>query len=253
MCARSRCRAPTVYRVNGLIDDCGKIVVQGKAKVGWFDTSTLKEPYRIEGKKTMGLELAEQLGWELPDVDPLSDRRRHRADRHVEGVRGARSDRLHRQETPAHGGSAGGGLRADRARLRRGRRARAALGGRADHRRRHPGAAGDRRFSDAARGARERRVRHRGDDEAITAAIDEVARAEGLLLCPEGAATYAALKQSARRRPHPPRRARAAVQLCDRPQISDAAGRPYARPVASRSISRRCDKVPSTSYREGEP
>ena len=58
----------TVYRVNGLIDDCGKIVTQGQAKVGWFDTSTLKEPYRIEGKKTMGLELAEQLGWELPDV-----------------------------------------------------------------------------------------------------------------------------------------------------------------------------------------
>ena len=57
-----------VYRVNGLIDDCGKIVGEGKAKVGWFDTSTLKEPYRIEGKKTMGLELAEQLGWQMPDV-----------------------------------------------------------------------------------------------------------------------------------------------------------------------------------------
>src|SRR5256886_2961218 len=57
----------TVYRVNGLIDDCGKIVGEGKAKAGWFDTSTLKEPYRIEGKKTMGLELAEQLGWEGPD------------------------------------------------------------------------------------------------------------------------------------------------------------------------------------------
>jgi len=58
----------TVYRVNGLIDDCGKIVGEGKTKVGWFDTSTLKEPYRIEGKKTMGLELAEQLGWDVPDV-----------------------------------------------------------------------------------------------------------------------------------------------------------------------------------------
>src|SRR5947208_4691524 len=57
-----------VYRVNGLIDDCGKIVAAGKDATGWFDTSTLKEPYRIEGKKTMGLELAEQFGWELPDV-----------------------------------------------------------------------------------------------------------------------------------------------------------------------------------------
>ena len=57
-----------VWRVNGLIDDCGKIVGAGKEAMGWFDVSTLKEPYRIEGKKTMGLELVEQLGWEVPDV-----------------------------------------------------------------------------------------------------------------------------------------------------------------------------------------
>lgn len=56
------------HLVNGLITDCGRIVGEGKAKKGWFDLSTLKEPYRIEGKKTMGLELAEQFGWELPDV-----------------------------------------------------------------------------------------------------------------------------------------------------------------------------------------
>ena len=56
------------YLVNGLINDCGKIVGEGKEEVGWFDVSTLKEPYRIEGKKTMGLELAEQLNWDLPDV-----------------------------------------------------------------------------------------------------------------------------------------------------------------------------------------
>jgi threonine synthase len=57
-----------VWKVNGLINDCGKIVGAGKDAVGWFDVSTLKEPYRIEGKKTMGLELAEQLGWQVPDV-----------------------------------------------------------------------------------------------------------------------------------------------------------------------------------------
>ena len=57
-----------IFKVNGLINDCGKIVFEGKDKVGWFDVSTLKEPYRIEGKKTMGIELAEQLNWELPDV-----------------------------------------------------------------------------------------------------------------------------------------------------------------------------------------
>jgi threonine synthase len=57
-----------VWKVNGLINDCGKIVGDGKEVMGWFDTSTLKEPYRIEGKKTMGLELAEQLGWDVPDA-----------------------------------------------------------------------------------------------------------------------------------------------------------------------------------------
>lgn len=56
------------FLANGFINDCGRIVGEGKETMGWFDTSTLKEPYRIEGKKTMGLELAEQLGWEVPDV-----------------------------------------------------------------------------------------------------------------------------------------------------------------------------------------
>lgn len=57
-----------VWRVNGLIDDCGAIVAEGAKQGRWFDFSTLKEPYRIEGKKTMGLELAAQLGWRLPDA-----------------------------------------------------------------------------------------------------------------------------------------------------------------------------------------
>ncbi len=54
--------------VNGLIGECGRIISDGAAEVGWFAVSTLREPYRIEGKKTMGIELAEQMGWELPDV-----------------------------------------------------------------------------------------------------------------------------------------------------------------------------------------
>ncbi|MCZ6711747.1 MAG: threonine synthase [Gammaproteobacteria bacterium] len=58
----------SVYRVDGLINDCGRIVAAGQDLVGWFDLSTLREPYRIEGKKTMGLELAEQFDWELPDA-----------------------------------------------------------------------------------------------------------------------------------------------------------------------------------------
>jgi threonine synthase len=56
------------FVANGLITDCGKIVRDGKEQMEWFDLSTLKEPYRIEGKKTMGLELAEQFRWKLPDV-----------------------------------------------------------------------------------------------------------------------------------------------------------------------------------------
>ena len=57
-----------VWKVNGLIHECGRLVGENAERFGWFDVSTLKEPYRIEGKKTMGLELAEQLGWRLPDV-----------------------------------------------------------------------------------------------------------------------------------------------------------------------------------------
>ena len=54
--------------VDGLISDCGRIVAERKAAEGWFDISTLKEPFRVEGKKTMGYELVEQLGWEYPDA-----------------------------------------------------------------------------------------------------------------------------------------------------------------------------------------
>ncbi|MDA0747219.1 MAG: threonine synthase [bacterium] len=57
-----------VELVDGLISDCGRMVAERKEKEGWFDVSTLKEPYRVEGKKTMGYELAEQMDWVLPDV-----------------------------------------------------------------------------------------------------------------------------------------------------------------------------------------
>ena len=57
-----------VTLIDGLITDCGKAAREGVERHGRFDVSTLKEPYRIEGKKTMGYEVAEQLGWTLPDV-----------------------------------------------------------------------------------------------------------------------------------------------------------------------------------------
>lgn len=56
------------FVVDGLITDCGAVVSEGAEAMGWFDVSTLREPYRIEGKKTMGFELAEQMGWKLPDL-----------------------------------------------------------------------------------------------------------------------------------------------------------------------------------------
>jgi threonine synthase len=57
-----------VTLVDGLISDCGRMVAEHTEKEGWFDVSTLKEPFRVEGKKTMGYELVEQLGWEYPDA-----------------------------------------------------------------------------------------------------------------------------------------------------------------------------------------
>ena len=57
-----------VTLINGLITDCGAEIARRKTKEGWFDVSTLKEPYRVEGKKTLGYELAEQFNWELPDL-----------------------------------------------------------------------------------------------------------------------------------------------------------------------------------------
>ena len=82
-----------VHLVDGLISDAGKIVARAVARGGVFDASTLKEPYRIEGKKTMGFELAEQFGWTRARRDRLPDRRRRRPDRHRQGAARAARDR----------------------------------------------------------------------------------------------------------------------------------------------------------------
>ena len=67
---RIECRlsGAEVVLVDGLVDDCARLLAAGAERNGWFDVSTLKEPYRIEGKKTLGYELAEQMDWELPEV-----------------------------------------------------------------------------------------------------------------------------------------------------------------------------------------
>jgi len=186
----------SVYRVNGLIDDCGKVVAEGAAKAGWFDTSTLKEPYRIEGKKTMGIELAEQLGWQLPDVilyptgggTGLIGMWKAFAELEAIGFIGSKRPRMVAVQA------------AGCAPIVR------AYDAGADHAPRwedaHTIAAGIRVPQAIGDFLILRAVRESGGfavavgDEAITAAIEEVARTEGLLLCPEGAATYAALKQA---------------------------------------------------------
>jgi threonine synthase len=184
-----------VYRVNGLIDDCGKIVAEGQAKVGWFDTSTLKEPYRIEGKKTMGLELAEQLGWEVPDVilyptgggTGLIGMWKAFAELEAIGFIGCKRPRM----VAVQAAGCAPMVRAYEAGAEHAPRWEEA----------HTIAAGIRVPQAVGDFLILRAVRESGgfavavSDAAIIAAVDEVARAEGFLLCPEGAATYAALKQ----------------------------------------------------------
>jgi threonine synthase len=186
----------TVYRVNGLIDDCGKIVGEGKAKVGWFDTSTLKEPYRIEGKKTMGLELAEQLGWEVPDVilyptgggTGLIGMWKAFAELEAIGFIGAKRPRM----VAVQAAGCAPMVRAYEAGVEHAPRWEDA----------HTIAAGIRVPQAVGDFLILRAVRESGgfaiavSDEAIGAGLDEVARQEGFLLCPEGAATYVAYKQA---------------------------------------------------------
>jgi threonine synthase len=185
----------SVYRVNGLIDDCGRIVAEGQAKVGWFDTSTLKEPYRIEGKKTMGLELAEQLGWELPDVvlyptgggTGLIGMWKAFAELEAIGFIGKKRPRMVAVQA-AGCAPIVRAYDAGKEHAPRWEDAHTIAAGI-----RVPQAIGDFLILRAVRDSGGFAIAVR--DEAISAAIDEVAREEGFLMCPEGAATYAALKQ----------------------------------------------------------
>jgi threonine synthase len=186
----------TVYRVNGLIDDCGKIVGEGKAKVGWFDTSTLKEPYRIEGKKTMGLELAEQLGWDVPEVilyptgggTGLIGMWKAFAELEAIGFIGSKRPRM----VAVQAAGCAPMVRAYEAGEEHAPRWEDAHTIAAGIR--VPQAVGDFLILRAVRESRGFAIAV--DDAAISAALDEAARTEGFLMCPEGAATYAAYKQA---------------------------------------------------------
>ncbi|MDA0239833.1 MAG: threonine synthase, partial [Proteobacteria bacterium] len=183
------------YLVNGLIDQCGKIVGDGKDAMNWFDTSTLKEPYRIEGKKTMGLELAEQLGWEVPDVIfyPTGGGTgligMWKAFEELEAIGWIGSKRPRMVAVQASGCApivrafdAGDEF------AERWEDAHTYAAGI-----RVPAAVGDFLILRAIRESNG--FATAVDDEAIAEALTEVAETEGSLLCPEGAATVAAYKK----------------------------------------------------------
>ncbi|MGA7082348.1 MAG: threonine synthase [Pseudolabrys sp.] len=220
----------TVYRVNGLIDDCGKIVGEGKAKVGWFDTSTLKEPYRIEGKKTMGLELVEQLGWQVPDAifyptgggTGLIGMWKAFAELEAIGFIGKERPRMVAVQATGCAPMVKA-FEAGEEHAPRWENAHTIASGI-----RVPQAIGDFLIL--------RAVRESGGfatavpDTAISAALDEMAREEGFLLCPEGAATYAAYKQSL---------VDGRVKRSDRVMLFNcASGLKYPLPPARRALDR---------------
>jgi threonine synthase len=182
----------TVYLVDGLINDCGRLVAEGARQTGWFDFSTLKEPYRIEGKKTMGLELAEQLDWQLPDAifyptgggTGLIGMWKAFDELEALGWIGPKRPRMYAIQ-------AAGCAPIVRAFERGEERAEPwvnaqtiAAGIRV------PGAIGDFLILRAVRASKGSAIAV--SDAAIEKARSDVATKEGLLLCPEGAATYAA-------------------------------------------------------------
>ena len=187
-----------VYRVNGQIDECGAIVGRGAAEGRWFDFSTLKEPYRIEGKKTMGLELAAQCGWALPDAifyptgggTGLIGMWKAFDELERLGWIGSKRPRMYAVQAsgcaPIVRAFEAGEEHAERWE----NAATVAAGIRV------PRAVGDFLILRAVResGGQALAV----GDPAILQAVDDCARKDGLLLCPEGGATLAAYRQAMR-------------------------------------------------------
>ncbi|USI71442.1 threonine synthase [Sphingomonas morindae] len=181
-----------VYRVDGLIDECGKLVAEGAKRRGWYDLSTLKEPYRIEGKKTMGLELAEQLDWRLPDMifyptgggTGLIGMWKAFDELEALGLIGPERPRM----VAVQAAGCAPIVRAFESGARHATRWEDAHTVAAGIR--VPQAVGDFLILDAVRASGGFAIAV--EDAAIEAAVAEAGRADGLLLCPEGGATLAA-------------------------------------------------------------
>ncbi len=185
-----------VHRVDGLITDCGALVARGARERGWFDLSTLKEPYRIEGKKTMGIELAEQLGWTLPDAifyptgggTGLIGMWKAFEELEALGWIGPARPRMFAVQA-AGCAPIVRAFDAGETSATPWRDARTVASGI-----RVPAAIGDFLILRAVRDSGGAAVAV--SDDAILAAQADLARREGLLLCPEGAATLAAWQQA---------------------------------------------------------
>jgi threonine synthase len=184
------------YRVDGLIDDCGKIVGKGAAEGRWFDLSTLKEPYRLEGKKTMGFELAEQYGWRVPDAifyptgggTGLIGMWKAFAELEAAGLIGPKRPRMFAVQAAGCAPI----VRAWEAGARHAERwddARTIAAGI-----RVPQAVGDFLILDAVRASGGRAMAVA--DAEIAREVERVAAEDGVLLCPEGAATLVAARQA---------------------------------------------------------
>ena len=187
-----------VWRINGLIDDCGAIVAKGATEGRWFDFSTLKEPYRIEGKKTMGLELAAQFGWSLPDAIfyPTGGGTgligMWKAFDELEAMGWIGSERPRMYAVQASGCAPI--VRAFEAGVEHAERWEDAQTVAAGIR--VPKAVGDFLILRAVRASGGKAVAV--GDPAILKAVDDCAKEDGLLLCPEGGATLAAYREAVR-------------------------------------------------------
>jgi threonine synthase len=184
-----------VTLVDGIISDCAKKIAEGQAEMGWFDMSTLKEPYRLEGKKTMGLELAEQFDWLLPDViiyptgggTGLIGMWKAFAELAELGWISGKKPRMISAQSSGcdpitrafNAGQAESEFHQNAATVAAGLRV--------------PKAFGDGLILKAIRDSGGTAISV--NDDEIVESIKEVAGAEGIFMCPEGAATWAALKR----------------------------------------------------------
>jgi threonine synthase len=188
-----------VYVADGQIDECGALVGKGAAEGRWFDCSTLKEPYRLEGKKAMGFELAEQLGWELPDAifyptgggTGLIGMWKAFDELEAIGLIGSKRPRMYAVQAEGCAPIVRAFDKGEEFAERWEHAATVATGIRV------PKAVGDflilRAVRDSGGGA------IAVSEEAILRAVDDVARDDGFLLCPEGGAVLAGWRVASER------------------------------------------------------